>query len=82
MEDTFVHKEQGKKWTLPKLLNDGDGFTMRGKMRTYKVLGYRKPKKGEYYLSGAIVEAWIAPSDFGDKYLVIEFAEVEFVQKT
>jgi hypothetical protein len=80
-EETFVHREQSRKWTLPKLLSDGNG-RLSGKMRTYKVLGYRYPNKNEYYLSGAICEAYIAPNDFTDKYLVIKFAEVEFVQKT
>ena len=79
-EDTFVHREQGKKWKLPVLLNDGDGLL--SKLRTYKVLGYRKPKKGEFYLSGAICEAWKTPSDLSDRFLVIEFDEVEYVQRT
>lgn len=79
-EDTFVHKEQGKKWVLPKLLEDNEGRVF-GKKRTYKVLGFRYPKKHEYYLSGAIITAYLAPNDLSGKYLVIEFTEVEWIKK-
>jgi|WetSurMetagenome_2_1015567.scaffolds.fasta_scaffold158528_5 hypothetical protein len=29
---------------------------------------FREPLKGEYYLSGAIIEAWPAPNDLSTKY--------------
>lgn len=38
----------------------------------YRVLGFRAPKRGEYYLSGAIVEAWQAPNDLTTEYTVVE----------
>ena len=38
----------------------------------YKVLGKRQPKKGEFYLSGAIVEAYEAAFDMMDEYIVVE----------
>ena len=40
----------------------------------YRKLGFRAPKKGEWYLSGAIVTGYRAPNDFPEttKYWVIE----------
>jgi hypothetical protein len=38
----------------------------------YRVLGTRQPKKGEYYFSGATVEAWEATFDMHDEYIVVE----------
>lgn len=34
-----------------------------GKRVFVKYVDFRKPRKGEYYLSGAIAEVWQAPSD-------------------
>ncbi len=31
---------------------------------------YRNPLKGEWYLSGAIIEAYIAPNDFSSAYWI------------
>lgn len=76
-KQTLTHREQGLKWELPKLL----AFeSLDGKYRdafnpnhaTYKVLGYREPKKGEYYVSGAKPMAYKAPNDLGLTYLVVE----------
>lgn len=38
----------------------------------YRVVGKRCPKQGEYYLSGAIVQAWQAPNDLTDVYTVVK----------
>lgn len=38
----------------------------------YRELGFRAPKRGEYYLSGAIVEAWQAPNDLTTEFMVVE----------
>ena len=38
----------------------------------YDVIGFREPKKGEYYLSGAIVVAYVAPNDLTSKYHVVK----------
>lgn len=38
----------------------------------YTVVGKRAPKKGEWYLSGAIVEAYQAPNDLTDEYTIVE----------
>lgn len=39
---------------------------------SYEVLGYREPRKGEWYLSGAVVEAYKAPNDLPYKYTVVK----------
>lgn len=43
---------------------------------SYRRLGFRPPRKGEFYLSGAIVQAWRAPNDLGTPYHVVEPLEV------
>ena len=37
----------------------------------YRKLGFRPPKKGEHYLSGSVVRAWLAPNDFSTAYQVV-----------
>jgi hypothetical protein len=39
---------------------------------TPKRLGYRNPKAGEFYLSGAVVTAYKAPNDLSSPYHVVE----------
>lgn len=41
---------------------------------------YRCPMKGEYYLSGAIVEAWKAPNDLTSPYWIAKRVRVERVE--
>jgi hypothetical protein len=38
----------------------------------YHVLGTRQPKRGEFYLSGAIIEAYEATFDMQGSYIVVE----------
>ena len=81
-QQTITHREQGKKWILPKFLRFNDlGKTPPNTPLkdmhvawNYKVLGYRAPKAGEWYLSGARVAAYYVKHDFSksDKYLVVE----------
>jgi len=40
-----------------------------------RVLGFRNPKKGEYYLSGAEVEAYQALNDMSSPYWIVEAVE-------
>jgi hypothetical protein len=40
----------------------------------YRKVDFRAPKKGEWYLSGAIVEAYQAPNDLTDEYQIVERA--------
>lgn len=37
----------------------------------YRRLGKRQPRRGEYYLSGAVVTAYRAPSDMSASYMVV-----------
>lgn len=40
----------------------------------YEATGeFRAPKRGEYYLSGAIVEAYRAPNDYSTPYWIARF---------
>jgi hypothetical protein len=61
---------------LPKVIN----FIPRGhcgflpQRYFYRVVGKRAPKKGEFYLSGAIVEAYEALFDMADEYTIVEKA--------
>lgn len=65
----------------------GDAFEDRGG-RHVDVFAikkvFRKPKKGEWYLSGAIVEAYKAPHDLSIEYWVAEirtFQRVEYLKE-
>ena len=46
------------------------GDTNLSKKMFIKTSEFREPKKGEYYLSGAIVEAYLAPNDLSAKYWI------------
>ena len=37
----------------------------------YTTEGKRRPKAGEFYLSGAIVQAWRAPNDLPSEYTIV-----------
>jgi len=69
----MIYRENGKKWTLPDRVC-GPGYKQYSNdFYSYKVLGFRKPQKGEWYLSGAIIESYEAPDNLDTPYLVIEF---------
>ena len=58
------------------------GYYNPGKVRyAAKWDGQRKrcPKAGEYYLSGAIIEAYKAPNDLRSKFYIAVICEVEIV---
>jgi|SRR5579871_773067 hypothetical protein len=59
----------------PKGIYPGEGFEslgIKGKTR-YRATGeYRAPKRGEYYLSGAVITAYIAPNDLSTEYWIAE----------
>jgi len=40
----------------------------------------RKPLKGEWFISGAIPEAYKAPNDLSQEYFIAKIVEVEKVQ--
>lgn len=74
-EQMKLYREGGKRWTLPLVVRVERGFYF------YKVLGFRPPKRGEWYLSGAVVEAYKSCSDLETPYLVIE-TTAKAVQRT
>jgi hypothetical protein len=41
----------------------------------FEYVGFRPPLKGEYYLSGAVVQAWRAPNDLPTAYHVVKLGE-------
>ncbi len=50
------------------------GGVLLKKRDYYRTTGeFRPPKKGEYYLSGAIVEAYRAPNDLSTPYWIASF---------
>ena len=68
----MIYRQGRKKWTLPDNIHfDGE----RVARFAYEVVGYREPKKGEYFLSGAIPEAYYAPNDLSTEYLVVRKKE-------
>lgn len=42
-----------------------------GALCFYDYVGFRPPKKGEFYLSGAIIAAYRAPNDLSTSYHVV-----------
>lgn len=65
----MIYRKDGKKWVdLPTVVYVTSP-------RFYRVLGFRAPKKGEWYLSGNLVDVYWAFADFDDEYLVIELKE-------
>jgi hypothetical protein len=53
-------------------------FPRKGKYTLYVSTGrYRKPLKGEFYLSGAIPTAYRAPNDLGSPYIILRPATAE-----
>lgn len=63
----------GKRYRLPKLMSIGD--KLGSSKYTWKLLGYRKPSKGEYYVSGSRPALYKAPDDLGMEYLVVELQQ-------
>lgn len=41
---------------------------------------YREPKKGEWYLSGAVIEAYRAPNDLTQKFHIAKLYKVRKVE--
>jgi len=45
--------------------------TIGGAKCFYRKIAVRSPKKGEYYVSGAVPMAYLAPNDLTGSYLVV-----------
>jgi hypothetical protein len=74
----MTYRQDGKKWTLPDVVEFEGHYRYNDVAYpkfTYEVVGYRKPLKGEYYLSGAIPQAYLAPNDLSTEYLVVRKKE-------
>ena len=37
----------------------------------YRQIGFRPPRRGEFYLSGAVVQAWRTPNDLSTPFTVV-----------
>lgn len=48
-------------------------------MRAVRTSDYREPKAGEWYLSGAIPTAYLAPNDLCTAYYICRLVRVESV---
>ena len=59
-------------WELPEVLYFDLGHGIQSGHYFYRVLGYRRPKAGEDYLSGAIPQSWRASVDLLGDYLVVK----------
>ena len=58
--------------TIPRLLYfEGRGDRKKARF-AWRRVAFREPKKGEYYVSGAIPAAYQARADMQGRYLVIE----------
>jgi len=71
----MIYRQNGKKWTLPDAVEFEGRYDVAYPRFSFVVLGFRKPKKGEHYLSGAIPHAYIAPNDLSTEYLVVQRKE-------
>jgi hypothetical protein len=49
-----------------------DGGILQNRMHTWKRIAFRAPKKGEYYVSGAIPAAYKAKNDLSTSFLIVE----------
>ena len=74
LDATKVYRSNGKKWVLPIAVRGEEGSVIF-KRFFYEVLGYRKPKQGEWFLSGAEVTAYQTYQDLDDKYLVVKLKQ-------
>jgi len=70
MKQEKIVRIGGKKWKLPAVLLFFTGHIVKGHYHFYDVVGYRPPKAGEYYISGAIPEVYKAENDLTTPYLV------------
>ncbi|HUS98156.1 MAG TPA: hypothetical protein VMX97_15625, partial [Hyphomicrobiaceae bacterium] len=57
-------------------------FGRRSNVRAIATGERRPPSKGEWYLSGAIAEAYRAPNDFSSPYHIAKLVRVKTVTTT
>lgn len=71
--ETKTFRSHGKRWTLPKVLRFGVRYSdhgFGGYAGEYDV-EWRRPKAGEWFISGAIPTAYKAFSDMIERQLVV-----------
>ncbi len=66
-----VKGTDGPRASLPKLLQFEGLHSAHGRKWTWTYRGFRPPKAGEWYASGAIVTAYRAPGDLEASYHVV-----------
>lgn len=59
-------------WVIPKVLPFSGGTVIKHGWHTIEVVGFRPPRKGEYYLSGAIPGIYQTQNDLTMPFLVVE----------
>lgn len=69
--ENIIIRKWGKKWTLPEVL-PFENTEFITKHYFYFAVGFRCPKKGEYFVSGAKPQAYKATNDLSTKYLIVE----------
>ena len=74
-----VHMK-GKRYTLPDVIKFGDSSLISPQF-FYEVIDFRAPKAGEWYISGAIPQAYQAPNDLGIEFLIAKKTQ-QAVQRT
>jgi hypothetical protein len=68
MNQEKIVRLAGKTWRLPLVLP----FEKKRGHYFYNVVGYRRPKRGEWFISGGPPEAYYAPNDLSAVYLIAE----------
>jgi len=63
-------KIDGEKLTLPRVLCFSH-YRIKPDYREYDVIGFRSPKKGEWYLSGALITPFVASNDLTMEFWVV-----------
>lgn len=71
--NTKLYHAAGQRWVLPLLVRMD---TIISDDFTYKVVAFREPLKGEFYLSGSVPHAYRALTNQTTKYLVVELTKL------
>lgn len=65
---------------LAPTVQTGGAYSLHGRVRARWTGEKRAPKKGEWYLSGAVIEAYRAPNDLTTAYHIAELVDTKHVQ--
>lgn len=57
-----------------------EGEKMLSKKRFIKTGEFRCPRKGEWFLSGSIAEAYLAPNDLTTEYHIVKEVKTKVVE--